>query len=123
MSVLSYKGSFVKRQTTTSHGGGGQDRKPPLNLRAVIKWKRFRARLQEVESKWPPRKRRSANMSRNSKMTLWAESSALLRGARRGAEKKGQTVCQRLLRSVNQNALPSGGSHPARLRVFTFHYD
>lgn len=50
-------------------------------------------------------------MSRNSKMTLWAESSALLRGARRAVGKK-KTVGQRLLRSVNQNALPSGGVTP-----------
>lgn len=27
--MLFCRGSFVKRQTTTSHGEGGQDRKPP----------------------------------------------------------------------------------------------
>lgn len=63
-------------------------------------------------------------MSRNSKMTLQAESSALLRGARRALGlKKGLTVCQRLLRSVNQNALPSGGVTPPACGVFTFQYE
>lgn len=59
-------------------------------------------------------------MSRNSKMTLWAESSALLRGARRGAEKKRTDCLPKITKKCQSKRSALGGESPRPPAGFHF---